>query len=201
MAADGFHHVVGPPPRLKLWYHHKININTHKNCPMALWRIVQISDVHPAPAHHGSTRIPELREKIAACRPDLLVLTGDIFDEFTEPKELEAFCSMFGEIDAPLGKYYVLGNHDLFTIGGSQASAVRTWSRLGQSGRNPAGRYRRYAALRPCASWAARGLFVYEWPAFYCRPVDSRRAGTTVSLTGWTTSRGTLRMPQMPVRI
>lgn len=60
------------------------------------------------------TRIPELREKIAACRPDLLVLTGDIFDEFTEPEELEAFCSLFGEIDAPLGKYYVLGNHDLF---------------------------------------------------------------------------------------
>ena len=42
------------------------------------------------------------------------MLTGDIFDEFTAPEELEAFCSLFGEIDAPLGKYYVLGNHDLF---------------------------------------------------------------------------------------
>lgn len=42
------------------------------------------------------------------------MLTGDIFDEFTEPEELDAFCKLFGELDAPLGKYYVLGNHDLF---------------------------------------------------------------------------------------
>lgn len=82
----------------------------------------------PAPAQPWITPChPELREKIAACRPDLLVLTGDIFDEFTAPEELEAFCSLFGEIDAPLGKYYVLGNHDLFHHWRSQASAVRTW--------------------------------------------------------------------------
>lgn len=93
----------------------KYNITTHKRLPHGALRIVQISDVHPrACAAMDHTRIPELREKIAACRPDLLVLTGDIFDEFTEPEELEAFCSLFGEIDAPLGKYYVLGNHDLF---------------------------------------------------------------------------------------
>ena len=63
--------------------------------------------------HHILHR-PELKAKIEACRPDLLVLTGDIFDEFTEPEELDAFCKLFGELDAPLGKYYVLGNHDLF---------------------------------------------------------------------------------------
>ena len=93
----------------------KYNITTHKRLPHGALRIVQISDVHPrACAAMDHTRIPELREKIAACRPDLLVLTGDIFDEFTAPEELETFCSLFGEIDAPLGKYYVLGNHDLF---------------------------------------------------------------------------------------
>ena len=93
----------------------KYNLTTHKRLPHGGLRIVQISDVHPrACAAMDHTRIPELREKIAACRPDLLVLTGDIFDEFTAPEELEAFCSLFGEIDAPLGKYYVLGNHDLF---------------------------------------------------------------------------------------
>ena len=52
--------------------------------------------------------------KVAACQPDLLVLTGDIFDEYTEKEDFDAFCQFFGEIDAPLGKYYVLGNHDLF---------------------------------------------------------------------------------------
>ena len=33
---------------------------------------------------------------------------------YFEPEELDAFCRLFGELDAPLGKYYVLGNHDLF---------------------------------------------------------------------------------------
>ena len=93
----------------------KYDLTTHKSLPDGALRLVQISDVHPrACAAMDHTRIPELRGKIAACHPDLLVLTGDIFDEFTEPEELDAFCALFGEIDAPLGKYYVLGNHDLF---------------------------------------------------------------------------------------
>ena len=35
-------------------------------------------------------------------------------EAYPEPEELDAFCKLFGELDAPLGKYYVLGNHDLF---------------------------------------------------------------------------------------
>ena len=88
---------------------------TSKALPGGRLTIVQISDIHPNPKaamHRG--RIPELRQKIEACKPDLLVLTGDIFDEFTEPEEFEAFARLFAELKAPLGKYYVLGNHDLF---------------------------------------------------------------------------------------
>ena len=90
-------------------------LTTHKRLPGGRLRIVQLSDIHPrACAAMDRTRIPELKAKIEACQPDMLVLTGDIFDEFTEPEELEAFCKLFGELKAPLGKYYVLGNHDLF---------------------------------------------------------------------------------------
>lgn len=93
----------------------KYSLTTRKKLPNGRLTIVQVSDVHPrACAAMDHTRIPELKAKIEACRPDLLVLTGDIFDEFTEPEELDAFCKLFGELDAPLGKYYVLGNHDLF---------------------------------------------------------------------------------------
>ena len=93
----------------------KYSLTTRKNLPNGRLIIVQVSDVHPrACAAMDHTRIPELKAKIEACRPDLLVLTGDIFDEFTEPEEMDAFCKLFGELDAPLGKYYVLGNHDLF---------------------------------------------------------------------------------------
>ncbi len=56
------------------------------------------------------------------------MLTGDIFDEFTEPEELDAFCKLFGELDAPLGKYYVLGNHDLFHHWREPSFGARIWS-------------------------------------------------------------------------
>ena len=55
------------------------------------------------------TRIPELREKIEACHPDLLVLTGDIFDEFTEPEELKAFCALFGALRRAAGQILCAG--------------------------------------------------------------------------------------------
>ena len=93
----------------------RYRLATEKPLPGGKLTIVQVSDVHPNPAaamHSG--RIPELRAKIEACRPDLLVFTGDIFDEYTEPEEFAAFCALFGQLQAPLGKYYVLGNHDLF---------------------------------------------------------------------------------------
>lgn len=90
-------------------------LTTEKPLPGGKLTIVQVSDLHPNPAaamHSG--RIPELRAKIEACRPDLLVFTGDIFDEYTAPEEFAAFCGLFAALEAPLGKYYVLGNHDLF---------------------------------------------------------------------------------------
>lgn len=93
----------------------RYQLTTEKPLPGGKLTIVQVSDLHPNPAaamHSG--RIPELRAKIEACRPDLLVFTGDIFDEYTAPEEFAAFCGLFGELEAPLGKYYVLGNHDLF---------------------------------------------------------------------------------------
>lgn len=93
----------------------RYHLTTRKPLPGGRLTIVQISDIHPNPRaamHRG--RIPELRAAVEACCPDLLVFTGDIFDEFTEPEEFQAFCTLFGELEAPLGKYYVLGNHDLF---------------------------------------------------------------------------------------
>lgn len=93
----------------------RYRLTTAKALPGGRLSIVQVSDIHPNPkAAMHRERIPELRRKIEACKPDLLVFTGDIFDEFTEPEEFEAFARLFAELKAPLGKFYVLGNHDLF---------------------------------------------------------------------------------------
>lgn len=173
----------------------KYSLTTRKNLPNGRLTIVQVSDVHPrACAAMDHTRIPELKAKIEACRPDLLVLTGDIFDEFTEPEELDAFCKLFGELDAPLGKYYVLGNHDLFhhwrepSFGradlerGSPPRAYASW------------RTRPSCCPAVCASWAARIICTRTAAASRRRSLCPA-APTTTTRSGSTMSRGTLRTP------
>ncbi|MDD4849548.1 MAG: metallophosphoesterase [Gemmiger sp.] len=100
------------------WVHaHKLytthyRLATPKALPGGKLRLVQISDLHP-----GSTmtrqRIPELRQKIEALAPDILVFTGDIYDENTVREDFDAFNALFGELQAPYGKWFVYGNHDL----------------------------------------------------------------------------------------
>lgn len=92
------------------------HVRTDKPLPGGRLRIVQLSDLHPNPKaalHRG--RILELKEKIDALQPDLIVLTGDVYDEFTPRAEFDAFNRFIGELEAPLGKYLVYGNHDLFS--------------------------------------------------------------------------------------
>ena len=67
-------------------------LSTEKPLPGGHLRVVQLSDLHPNPRaalHRG--RIPELREKLAALHADMLVFTGDVFDEFTPREEFDIF--------------------------------------------------------------------------------------------------------------
>lgn len=93
----------------------RYTVRTGKPLPGGRLRIVQLSDLHPNPKaalHRG--RILELKEKIGALQPDMILLTGDIYDEFTPREEFDAFNRFLAELEAPLGKYLVYGNHDLF---------------------------------------------------------------------------------------
>ncbi len=73
------------------------------------YRIVQISD-----AHCGSFANPEKLsgafDLINEQKPDLVVFTGDMVNNFAE--EFEPFLPLFSKISAPDGKFSVLGNHD-----------------------------------------------------------------------------------------
>lgn len=106
---------------LWMWYGyrraHKLctttyKLHTAKPLPAGGLRIVQISDLHA-----GSTmriaRIAELKQRVEALHPDLIVLTGDIYDENTPRADFDAFNALFAEWQAPLGKYFIYGNHDL----------------------------------------------------------------------------------------
>lgn len=89
-------------------------LSTPKPLPGGRLRILQISDLHPGRGAMDRRRIPELRRRIQALQPDLIAFTGDIFDEYTPRADFEAFLGFFAALPAPLGKWFVLGNHDLF---------------------------------------------------------------------------------------
>lgn len=72
-------------------------------------RIAQVSDLH-AGAFMPPTRIARVRTLVEGMSPDLVVLTGDQLDR----RELDAdhFVQGMAGLDAPLGVFGVLGNHD-----------------------------------------------------------------------------------------
>ena len=75
-------------------------------------RIVQISDLHIGNAMEGE-RIDRLVEQVNALEPDLLAVTGDIFD--FDPQHVEDGARRLGGLRARLGAFAVLGNHDTYT--------------------------------------------------------------------------------------
>jgi predicted MPP superfamily phosphohydrolase len=72
-------------------------------------KIVQISDIHS-----GSFLFKEPVERsvqmILEQKPDIIFFTGDLVNSLA--KEMEPFLDMFKQLNAPLGVYSVLGNHD-----------------------------------------------------------------------------------------
>jgi len=74
-------------------------------------RIVQIGDMHIGPTV-GKGRLRRVVALVEAARPDLLVSTGDMLDMSFESLDDET--DLVAAIDAPLGKFAVLGNHDFY---------------------------------------------------------------------------------------
>ncbi len=74
-------------------------------------RIVQVSDLHLGLVHrHGL--LQKVTAAIAPLQPDLLVATGDIVDARID--HLEGLGELFAALAAPLGKYAVTGNHEVY---------------------------------------------------------------------------------------
>ena len=72
-------------------------------------KIIQISDIHS-----GSFLLKEPVERsiemINNEKPDIVFFTGDLVNSIAD--EMEPFVEMFSRIEAPLGVYSILGNHD-----------------------------------------------------------------------------------------
>ena len=85
-----------------------------KNLPPELdgFRIAQISDLHLG-AYFSLERLESLLQRIADSQPDLLAITGDIFDDVrmnpAAIKIVDAFTDKF-----KFGVWYIHGNHEHF---------------------------------------------------------------------------------------
>ena len=86
-----------------------------ENLPSAFdgTRIALVTDIH-----HGSRLSYNLLDKIVGMTikqsPDLILLGGDYATE--RPKQLTECFAKLSELDAPLGVYAVLGNHDCWNM-------------------------------------------------------------------------------------
>lgn len=73
-------------------------------------RIVQFSDVHIGSFVYTKKQLRKALHKINRLKPDLILFTGDIINEFAE--ELQGWENDFLYLYARWGKYAILGNHD-----------------------------------------------------------------------------------------
>ena len=74
-------------------------------------RLVQISDSHIGATFHADGFRKHM-ETINSLRPDVVMITGDFVDDDTSRSDMLGACDALGELDAPLGVYFVFGNHD-----------------------------------------------------------------------------------------
>lgn len=73
-------------------------------------RIVQLSDAHLGGFYGNREKLEEVVSIIDDIKPDLLLFTGDMVNNFAS--EMAGWTSMWTRMNAPMGKYAVLGNHD-----------------------------------------------------------------------------------------
>ncbi|WP_438503924.1 metallophosphoesterase [Corallococcus exiguus] len=74
-------------------------------------RVVQLSDVHVGPTLDG-VWLQRVVDQVNALKPDIVAITGDLVDGSVD--ELRGQMTPLASLKAPLGVYYVTGNHEFY---------------------------------------------------------------------------------------
>jgi len=74
-------------------------------------RIAQISDLHVGPMIRGGY-VERVVQRVLDLKPDLIAVTGDLADGV--PEKLKVQVQPLSKLKAPLGVYYVTGNHEYY---------------------------------------------------------------------------------------
>jgi predicted MPP superfamily phosphohydrolase len=88
-------------------------------------RVVQISDLHIGNALE-TRRLERMVERTNALDPDVIAVTGDIFD--FDPSHIEQGARRLAALRARYGVYAVLGNHDCYTGAEEVAAGLARWA-------------------------------------------------------------------------
>jgi len=88
-------------------------------------RIVLVSDTHIG-SNIGKSHIKRIADKINRAQGDIVLIAGDLFDgNIDYIKDLEGLISVLRTINAPLGVYACLGNHDVDMVSFSGSKTER----------------------------------------------------------------------------
>nr|WP_263328195.1 metallophosphoesterase [Neobacillus sp. Marseille-Q6967] len=74
-------------------------------------KIIQFSDTHLG-FHYTDKQFEKLVNKINLLHPDMILFTGDLLDEPNKYTKIHQIVPMLQQLQAPLGKYCIFGNHD-----------------------------------------------------------------------------------------
>ena len=72
-------------------------------------RVVQVSDIHCGSLNNRQAVLKGV-EKIMKLKPDLILFTGDLVNNKAD--EMVDYMDVFNRLEAPMGVYSTLGNHD-----------------------------------------------------------------------------------------
>lgn len=84
-------------------------------------RVIQLSDIQ-VNAYYTEHNLDKLVDKVNDLSPDVIVFTGDLFDNFSKYKAVDAVTLALSSLNASYGKYAVWGNRD-YGGGASQVYA------------------------------------------------------------------------------
>lgn len=85
---------------------------TYNDLPQSFdgFRIVQLSDAHLGGFYGHREKLEEVVDIIRDIKPDMLVFTGDMVNNFAA--EMDGWVDLWSRMEAPMGKFSILGNHD-----------------------------------------------------------------------------------------
>ena len=90
-------------------------------------RVAHITDLHIGPLL-GAERVGEFVARVNRLEPDLVMITGDIFD--FDPAYVDAGCAALSGLRGRHGVFAVLGNHDVYTGADTVAEGLAHHTRI-----------------------------------------------------------------------